>query len=92
VAMELGEGEDGRALGGRSRLGREEEVGFEIWGMRRPFMEVSRGLAIVDILKRSMMINGEHWVVCGTLIIVQVWWSIWFIDVVLESKFVLGME
>jgi len=33
-----------------SREGREEEVGVEIWGMRRPLTEVSRGLAIVDIL------------------------------------------
>ena len=38
---------------GRSREGREEEVGVEIWGTRRPFTEVSRGLAIVDIMALS---------------------------------------
>lgn len=35
---------------GVSRLGREEEVGVERRGTRRPEREGSRGLAIVDIL------------------------------------------
>ena len=42
----FGEGSEERGI---SRLGREEEVGVEIWGIRRPFRELSRGLAIVDI-------------------------------------------
>ncbi len=33
-----------------SNEGREEEVGVEIWGMRRPLMEEERGVAIVDIV------------------------------------------
>lgn len=44
------EGEPSVEREGSSREGREEEVGVEIWGMRRPLTEVSRGLAIVDIL------------------------------------------
>ena len=44
----LGEGEEAR---GASKEGREEEVGVEIWGIRRPLVERSRGLAIVDILR-----------------------------------------
>ena len=35
-----------------SRLGREEEVGVEAKGMRRPERELSRGWVIVDILGR----------------------------------------
>lgn len=37
-----------------SRLGREEEVGVEIRGMRRPVMEASRGLAMVDMLEKLL--------------------------------------
>ena len=33
-----------------SKLGREEPVGVAMSGMRRPLTDVSRGLAIVDIL------------------------------------------
>lgn len=33
-----------------SRLGREEVVGVAIKGMRRPLVDVSLGLAIVDMM------------------------------------------
>jgi hypothetical protein len=46
---------------GRSRLGREEEVGVEMRGIRRPLTDVSRGLAIVDIL--------EAWLTEGMLLV-----------------------
>ena len=42
----FGEGSEER---GFSKEGREEEVGVEIRGGRRPLTEDSRGLAIVDI-------------------------------------------
>lgn len=50
-----------------SREGREEVVGVEIWGMRRPFTEVSRGLAMVDILVAGadMLLSRMHWGVVG---------------------------
>ncbi len=35
---------------GFSREGREEDVGVEIWGIRLPLTDESRGLAIVDML------------------------------------------
>jgi len=47
-----------------SREGREEDVGVEIWGMRRPFTEVSRGLAIVDIVcvvRVDVLLFARHW-------------------------------
>lgn len=46
----LGDASEERVVLGRSRLGREEDVGVEIWGRRRPFTDVSRGEAMVDIL------------------------------------------
>ena len=54
---------------GRSRLGREEDVGVEMRGIRRPLTEVSRGLAIVDIL--GVAERKGYWYICGSIGAVQ---------------------
>lgn len=41
-----------------SKLGREEPVGVAMSGMRRPLTDVSRGLAIVDILNGCVKVQG----------------------------------
>lgn len=56
-AERLGEGSEDRVVLGISRLGREEEVGVEIWGTRRPFTDGSRGDAMVDIVGERRFLN-----------------------------------
>ena len=60
--MRLGEAFSERGI---SRLGREEEVGVDMAGARRPLTDESRGLAIVDIsgidtLKGLQVARYEH--------------------------------
>ena len=43
-----------------SRLGREDVVGVEIKGMRRPLVDVSRGLVIVDMIDDTQRIMLLH--------------------------------
>lgn len=55
---EMGGREGEESDRGVSRLGREEEVGVEMRGIRRPEREGSRGLAMVDIVVVYSMIRG----------------------------------